>query len=382
MTNKIIYPGQTIGMLGGGQLGRMLAIAGREMGYRFAVLDPGKDNPCEQVSDFAIHADYGDPDAVKSLASKVDVATYEFENIDLTTTDYLKEHNYLPQGSELLKVTRDRLTEKQTIEESGQTVVPYQAVQTGDDLKNAVEKLGLPAVLKTRRGGYDGKGQTVLRTETDVETATADLDGSVPFILEKWISFKMEVSVMVSRSTNGEIAVYPVAENIHRNNILHHTIVPARISEDNAEKAKSAAVELAKALNLVGTLGVEMFLTDADEICINECAPRPHNSGHYTIEACETSQFQQHIRAICGLPLGKTTLHKPVIMVNILGQHVPAVLDGLPSWRDVNVHLYGKEEAKVNRKMGHVTILADTVDEAIHTAEELGVWKINDEVAI
>ncbi len=378
--NKVIYPGQTIGMLGGGQLGRMLAIAGREMGYRFTVLDPGVDGPCEQVSDQAIHAEYGDREAVKAFSDQVDAATYEFENIDLETTDYLKEHNFLPQGSDLLRVTRDRLTEKQTIEKSGLEVAPYSSVLTLGDLYEGVQQLGLPSVLKTCRGGYDGKGQSVLRSDEDVSKAARQLDGTVQYVLEKWIPFKMELSVIVTRGTTEEVCVYPVAENIHRNNILHHTIVPARISREIAEKAKTAAKQLAEELNLVGTLGVEMFLTEDDEIYINECAPRPHNSGHYTIEACETSQFQQHIRAICGLPLGKTTLFKPVIMVNILGQHMDQVLSEMPNWRDVHVHLYGKKEAKTNRKMGHITILGETVNDVINSADQLGVWKIKDEV--
>ncbi|TCP24097.1 5-(carboxyamino)imidazole ribonucleotide synthase [Scopulibacillus darangshiensis] len=379
---KHILPGETIGILGGGQLGRMMAISAKEMGFRVAVLDPKADNPCAQVSDHAILTDYDDPNGAKQLADETSVITYEFENVDLGTVGYLEKHAFLPQGGELLKMTKDRINEKNTISSHDIAVAPYHPVKSLNDLEEAYAEIGLPAVLKTCQGGYDGKGQYVLRTEADLDDVRPLLNGDTPFVFEKWLTFEKEISVIVTRSTQGETAVFPVAENIHRNNILHHTIVPARISDTVQKKAEALAVKLAEKIDLIGTLAVEMFLTQDGSIYVNECAPRPHNSGHFSINACITSQFRQHIRAICGWPLGSTALLKPVIMVNILGQHLQPVLDVIDQFADVHLHLYGKDEAKTDRKMGHVTILADTVDEAIEKAESLGVWKIKDRVEI
>jgi 5-(carboxyamino)imidazole ribonucleotide synthase len=233
--------------------------------------------------------------------------------------------------------------------------------------------------LKTTRGGYDGKGQYVLRAEKDLDDARPYI-GQTPFELEKWLPFEKEISVIVVRGTTGETSVFPVAENIHRHNILHHTIVPARITEKLSEEARGYALRLAESLQLVGTLAVEMFVGTDGRLYVNETAPRPHNSGHFSINACDTSQFEQHVRAICGLPLGRTDLLKPVIMVNILGQHVQPVLDKLPRLSGAHLHLYGKVEARDGRKMGHLTILGDTLEEAIAAAEKLGIWKIEEEV--
>lgn len=380
MTSRQIVPGETIGILGGGQLGRMMAIAAKEMGFRTVVLDPKHDNPCAQVSDRAILTDYDDPNGAKQLAEASQVITYEFENVDLDTVSYLEKHSFLPQGGKLLETTKDRLNEKDTISGLGLSVAPYQAVRTSQDLKNAEAAIGLPAVLKTSQGGYDGKGQTVIRSKADLEMAEKMLDGQTDFILEKWLTFEKEISVIVTRSTKGETAVFPVAENRHENNILHYTIVPARVSDEVSKKAETLAIRLAEEIHLIGTLAVEMFLTKEEDIYVNECAPRPHNSGHFTINACVTSQFQQHIRAICGWPLGKTTLLKPVIMVNILGQHLQDVLDRIDQFADVHLHLYGKDEAKVDRKMGHITILGETVEDVLKKAERLKIWQIENKM--
>ncbi|MEH7272415.1 5-(carboxyamino)imidazole ribonucleotide synthase [Neobacillus vireti] len=374
MSNQTILPGQTIGIIGGGQLGRMMALSAREKGYRIAVLDPTEDSPCGQVADYKIIANYDDLAAISQLAEISDVITYEFENIDATALEWLCNQAYVPQGKNLLEITQDRVKEKAAISNAGVEVAPYAVINSLNDLQENCEVLGYPVVLKTARGGYDGKGQAVLKNSQDIEEAKALLEHG-QCILEKWVSFTKEISVIIVRNPQGETAVFPVGENIHQDNILHQTIVPARISKQAEDKAIQSAIQLANAFELVGTLAVEMFLTDEDTIYINELAPRPHNSGHYTIEACETSQFEQHIRAVCNLPLGKTELLKPAVMVNILGEHVQNVLEKVTCVPDWKVHFYGKKEAKFKRKMGHVTILCDTVDTALEDVSNSHIWE-------
>ncbi|MBL3821242.1 5-(carboxyamino)imidazole ribonucleotide synthase [Bacillus sp. BSL6] len=370
---RIILPGKTIGIIGGGQLGRMMALAAKEMGYKIAVLDPTKNSPCAQVADIEIVASYDDLKAIQHLAEISDVVTYEFENIDYRCLQWLEKHAYLPQGSQLLSKTQNRFTEKNAIEKAGLPVATYRLVQTQEQLTEAITELSYPSVLKTTTGGYDGKGQVVLRSEADVGEARK-LANAAECILEKWVPFEKEVSVIVIRSVSGETKVFPVAENIHVNNILHESIVPARITEELSQKAIAYAKVLADELELVGTLAVEMFVTADGKIYINELAPRPHNSGHYTQDACETSQFGQHIRAICNLPLGETNLLKPVVMVNILGEHIEGVLRQVNRLTGCYLHLYGKEEAKAQRKMGHVNILNDNIEVALEKAKSLHIW--------
>ncbi|MED3721158.1 5-(carboxyamino)imidazole ribonucleotide synthase [Geobacillus stearothermophilus] len=375
LAKRWIVPGQTIGIIGGGQLGRMMALAAREMGFRIAVLDPTPDSPCGQVADVEITAPYHDLDAIAELARVSDVITYEFENIDAQALEWLEANAYVPQGSRLLAVTQDRALEKAAIVEAGLPVAPYREVDGWDELEQAVAMTGFPCVLKTRRGGYDGKGQYVLRGEGDLAKA-ADLLGLGPCILEGWVPFVKEMSVIVARNLDGETAVFPVAENVHVENILHQTIVPARIPESVQERAIRYAEVLAASFSLVGTLAVEMFLTADGDIYINELAPRPHNSGHYTINACATSQFAQHIRAVCNWPLGSTELLKPAVMVNLLGEHVgPAIGQIGALGGAAYLHLYGKHEAKPKRKMGHVTVLADDVEEALRRIESWQIWQ-------
>ncbi|WMJ15969.1 5-(carboxyamino)imidazole ribonucleotide synthase [Geobacillus proteiniphilus] len=374
MTKQRIVPGQTIGIIGGGQLGRMMALAAREMGFRIAVLDPTPDSPCGQVADIEMMAAYHDLDAIAELARVSDVITYEFENIDARALEWLEANAYVPQGSRLLAVTQDRALEKAAIVDAGLPVAPYVEVNGAEELEQAVQTIGFPCVLKTRRGGYDGKGQYVLRGEGDLAKA-ADLLRLGPCILEGWVPFVKEMSVIVARNLDGETAVFPVAENIHIKNILHQTIVPARIPESVQERAIRYAEVLAASFSLVGTLAVEMFLTADGDIYINELAPRPHNSGHYTINACAMSQFAQHIRAVCNWPLGSTELLKPAVMVNILGEHVEPVIRHIGAFDGaVYVHLYGKHEAKPKRKMGHVTVLADDVEAALARIESWQIW--------
>ncbi|WP_142354017.1 5-(carboxyamino)imidazole ribonucleotide synthase [Fredinandcohnia onubensis] len=371
--NKRILPGQTIGIIGGGQLGRMMAISAKEMGFFVAVLDPTPNSPCGQVADIEITANYDDLEAIKELASVSDVITYEFENIDYEALTWLEEKANLPQGSHLLKITQDRGTEKSAIQKIGLQVAPFQLVENQEQLTEAVELIGFPSVLKTCRGGYDGKGQFVLKQKEDISLA-GKLLAAGRCILEAWVPFQKEVSVIVTRNIAGEVKAFPVAENIHVENILHQSIVPARISEIRETKAKEMAMKLASEFQLVGTLAVEMFVTEDGEIYINELAPRPHNSGHYSIDACETSQFEQHVRSVCNWPLGETTLLRPVVMTNILGEHVQPLLEKVSQLSGVKVHLYGKAEAKVKRKMGHVTVLGQTVEEALKKSDSLQIW--------
>ncbi len=375
LSNQIIYPGAVIGIIGGGQLGKMMAVSAKQMGYKVAVVDPVKDSPCGQVADIEITASYNDREAIRKLAEISDIITYEFENIDYDALHWLKDHAYLPQGSELLLITQNREAEKKAIQSAGCEVAPYRIVKTKDELKEAVQSLGLPAVLKTCRGGYDGKGQFVIKETLQIEEASALLEHGT-CILESWVSFKMELSVIVVRSVNGEISTFPAAENIHHNNILFQSIVPARVEERIQEKADELAVKLADELNLVGPLAVEMFLTEGDELLVNELAPRPHNSGHYTLDLCETSQFEQHIRAVCGLPLGKTELLKPGMMVNLLGDEVKIPEEEPELLKEAKLYVYGKHEIKKGRKMGHITFMKQPEDEWIQ--EITNKWRNRD----
>lgn len=375
MTNlpNVILPGQTIGIIGGGQLGRMMALSAKAMGFRIAVLDPTKDCPCGQIADLEINGAYDDLDAIRQLAEVSDVITYEFENVSFEALTWLEENSYLPQGAELLKSTQDRITEKDAIMKAGAQVAPYGIVKNVTDIHENINTLGYPCVMKKTRGGYDGKGQLVIQSESDIAQAS-DLLKNGTCVIEKWIPFTKEISVIVTRKTTGEMKCFPVAENIHHENILHKSIVPARISGDTSRKATEIAEQLAERLNLVGTLGVEMFVTEQEEILINELAPRPHNSGHYTMEACQTSQFEQHIRAVCNWSLGKTDLMSPVVMVNILGEHVEDLLRVIPEAKNWKVHLYGKKDAITKRKMGHVNVLRNSVDQALAEIEQSRIW--------
>ncbi|WP_217269675.1 5-(carboxyamino)imidazole ribonucleotide synthase [Neobacillus endophyticus] len=373
MNHKTILPGATIGIIGGGQLGRMMALAAKSQGYRIAVLEPTEDSPCGQVADVEIIGAYNDRNAISSLAEISDVITYEFENIDADTLGWLIKKAYVPQGQELLTITQDRIKEKAAIQTAEVEVAPYEVINSTEELFFKIKDIGFPSVLKTARGGYDGKGQFVIRNELDLKASAVLLSGGA-CVLEKWISFEKEISVIVTRSLSGETAVLPVAENIHVENILHKTIVPARISYDIQAEAIKKATKIADSLKLVGTLAVEMFVAKDGEIYINELAPRPHNSGHYSIEACETSQFEQHVRAVCGLPLGSTDLLKPAVMVNLLGEHLESLYQEIPNVIDWKIHLYGKKEAKEKRKMGHVTLLRDSVEDALNEIEASSIW--------
>jgi 5-(carboxyamino)imidazole ribonucleotide synthase len=373
---KTILPGDTIGIIGGGQLGRMMALAAKAKGFRIAVLEPNPDSPCGQVADFEVIGAYDDRDAIRKLAEISDVITYEFENIDAETLAWICEQAYVPQGSELLTITQNRISEKAAICKAGIEVAPYEVIESAEHLYEKIETIGFPAVLKTARGGYDGKGQLVIRAKENLLEGNSLLKHG-PCVLEKWITFDREISVIVTRRLDGDTTVFPVAENIHVENILHQTIVPARVSEEIQQAAIQKAKRLADFLGLVGTLAVEMFVTSEGKIYINELAPRPHNSGHYSIEACETSQFEQHIRAICHWPLGSTKLLKPAVMVNLLGEHMDNLMKLIPEVADWKIHLYGKKEPKIKRKMGHVTLLRDSIPQALNELETTNLWNNN-----
>lgn len=381
---KAILPGATVGILGGGQLGRMLAHAGSRLGYRFVTLDPTPDAPCGQTA-AQIVASYDDREAARELARRSDVITYEFENVDAGVAAMLEAESYVPQGSALLHTTQHRLREKRAIEAAGAKVAPYAEVASLEQLREAAAQLGLPCVLKTATGGYDGKGQWVLRAEADLEPAWSEASkAGTELVLEKFISFEKEISVIAARRPSGEIRTFPPAENVHVNNILHLSIVPARIGDEVRREAERLAVSIAETLGVVGLIAVEMFVQADGTLFINELAPRPHNSGHYTIEASRTSQFEQHIRAICDLPLGDPGLLTPVVMVNVLGQHVEPLLEWMKTHDaeaerlgvEPKVHLYGKAESKHNRKMGHVNVLAKDVDAALAWIAQSNIWRV------
>ncbi|WP_382350969.1 5-(carboxyamino)imidazole ribonucleotide synthase [Lederbergia graminis] len=369
----MIKPGQTIGIIGGGQLGRMMTLSAKASGFNVIVLEPTSNSPAGQVADEEIVASYNDHDALALLAEKSDVITYEFENIDYEALKALEEKAHIPQGAEIIRITQDRITEKNTLHASGVKLAPFEIIRSVDEIEKGIEKLDYPCVLKTSRGGYDGKGQRVIRSQSDIEEAGKLLENG-PCVLESWLEFEKEISVIVTRNENGDMECFPVGENIHQDNILHQTIVPARISETIELGAYELAKKIALHVQLVGTLAVEMFVTRNGEIYVNELAPRPHNSGHYSIEACDFSQFDQHIRAVCNWPLKKPLLLKPVIMVNILGQHVNELIDHIPYVSEWSIHLYGKQEAKYQRKMGHITVLTDDIEATLLQLNDHHIW--------
>ncbi|MCM3728865.1 5-(carboxyamino)imidazole ribonucleotide synthase [Neobacillus cucumis] len=375
-TVEVIKPGSTIGILGGGQLGRMISIAGRNMGYRFITLDPTPDSPCGQAADQQIISSFSDLKAAKELADSSDVITYEFENVDSNVTSLLENSSFVPQGSELLQITQNRIREKSTLNFYNVPVAPFLVIESENDIHKAVDCFGFPSIMKTATGGYDGKGQWIIKSRDDIPNAIETWENAgKDMIIEKFIPFSKELSVIVARNLQGQTKTFPVAENIHVNNILHQSIVPARITVEQQEKAKKISLKVAESLQVIGLIAIEMFLTNDGEIIVNELAPRPHNSGHYSMDACITSQFEQHIRAICGLPLGDTTLLSPIIMVNILGQHLREVhtkINQLPP--TAKLHLYGKKESVENRKMGHINFLGSSIEQVDQQIKDLNIW--------
>ena len=368
---SVIGPGGTIGMLGGGQLGRMSTSVAKQLGYKVITLDPTPDCPCGQIADEQIVANYACHKALVELGQKCDVITYEFENVPVESVETLMglEKPVFPNG-DVLRITQNRLKEKTFIRQAGLNVVDFLPVTTQAEFHTAVDQVGFPAILKTISGGYDGKGQFVLENPDEAAQALVWVKGRM-LIWEKQVSFVKELGVICARNLDGQVMTYPPSENIHVNNILDCSIAPARVSAQVQQEAQRLARVIAAEMGLVGVCGIELFLLPDQTLLVNEIAPRPHNSGHYTIEACNCSQFEQHIRAVCGLPLGSTTLISGAVMVNILGTGGGNRLSGVPDVLQderVHFHLYGKAEARANRKMGHLTVLADDVEEALAVA--------------
>jgi 5-(carboxyamino)imidazole ribonucleotide synthase len=371
-----LLPGSWIGIIGGGQLGRMICMEARRMDFRTLILDPDPNCPAGQVSDDRIVAPYSDTNAAMELARRCDVVTYEFENVNAESVEAAQSAGTVYPGSSVLRVAQHRIREKTTLRDNGFPVPNFRAVDTYSELQNAMIDIGLSAVLKTATMGYDGKGQAVLRQSDDARTAYDELRPRTDaLVLEAFVPFSKELSVICARDAEGNTACFPVQENIHRDGILDVTIVPARVSEKVKRNAVELVTSITESLQMVGLLAVEMFLTKDDQLLVNELAPRPHNSGHYTLDACVTSQFEQIIRAICGLPLGSTELMTPVVMANLPGD-VWIDADGHPDFAStlevpgVKLHLYGKSEARVGRKMGHICALAPDVETALQRAME------------
>lgn len=383
-----ILPGSTIGILGSGQLGRMLAMAARQMGYRVHVYSPEQDSPAGQIADKEFAAAYTDLPTLAQFAQGVDIITYEFENVPAETAHAAAAHAPLYPGPHVLHVAQNRLREKQFCQDHGLPVTPFAPVATPADLEAALVHLGLPAILKTATSGYDGKGQVLLRSLDEARELVSSGRWAVsspqspvstpqsppsPVILEAYIPFTQEISVVAARGRDGAFAHFGAIENEHRNHILDISIAPARVATEIAEAAVDLTRRLMAALDVVGVLCVEFFVTQDRRVLINEMAPRPHNSGHLTIEACVTSQFEQQLRAVCGLPLGDTRYHRPAAMANLLGD---LWVKNEPNWSSllaipgVKLHLYGKEQPRRGRKMGHITALAETGDAAAQLVRE------------
>lgn len=365
-----ILPGATIGVFGSGQLGRMMALAGRAMGYRIATYSPDRASPTGQIADLEVTAPYADLDAVAAFVAQVDVVTFEFENVaaEVAAIADAAGRPVRPAGS-VLHTTQQRLREKQFLAQAGLPVAPFRAVASAVDLARGLAELGCPAVLKTAAFGYDGKGQIKIDRPQAAETAWAQM-GSQPCILEAFVHFDREISVVAVRGVDGAFAHYGAIENMHANHILDLSIAPARIPAPVAQQAVELARAVLEKLDVVGVLCVEFFAANDGCLLINELAPRPHNSGHLTIEAALTSQFEQQVRAVCGLPLGSTELLRPAAMANLLGD---LWAGGEPDWAGayaypaVKVHLYGKREPRPGRKMGHLTALSGSVEDAVGT---------------
>jgi len=372
-----VAPGGWLGLLGGGQLGRMFCMAAQSLGYKVAVLDPGSDSPAGSVADLHVHADYLDKAGLARLGSIVKAATTEFENVPAAALAYLAQRARVTPAADAVAIAQDRIREKAFLATSGFEVAPYAVL--GDDASvAAVDASLLPGVVKSARMGYDGKGQIRVRTRDDVAAAFRSM-GRVPCVLERLIDIALEVSVVVARTGEGETTTWPVSENGHRDGILDVSIVPARVPPALAERARQIATGVAAALDYRGVLCVEMFVTRDETLLVNEIAPRPHNSGHYTIDACVTSQFEQQARVLAGLPMGSTRLHQCAVMVNLLGD-VWFDATGAPrepDWAAVlnepqaKLHLYGKAEARRGRKMGHVTCVGSTLEEALSAARTI-----------
>jgi 5-(carboxyamino)imidazole ribonucleotide synthase len=367
-----ILPGATIGVLGSGQLGRMFAIAARRLGYRVRTFSPDYDTPTGQVADVEVTASYDDLEAVAAFARKVKVITFEFENVPAAAAEVCSQYCPVRPAHSVLHTTQQRLREKTFLSSHGFPVAPFQPVRSVEDLREAVARLGLPAILKTTDFGYDGKGQFRLTSADQIDAAWQGIGGRES-VLEAWVDFECELSVVAARSLDGSFAWFGPIENVHSRGILDTSVSPARIGERTAREAVDVARGIMEKLGVVGVLCTELFLARDGRLLVNELAPRPHNSGHFSFDACLTSQFEQQLRAVCGLPLGSTEQFRPAAMANLLGD---LWQQGEPDWAgacalpQVKLHLYGKLTPRPGRKMGHVTAVAATPDEALSLALE------------
>ncbi|HED33816.1 MAG TPA: 5-(carboxyamino)imidazole ribonucleotide synthase [Gammaproteobacteria bacterium] len=370
-----VLPGATLGVLGGGQLGRMFCMAARNMGYRTVVLDPDAQSPAADVADQHIQADYTCQDSLEKLAELCDAITTEFENVPSRSLEFLSSRRPVHPSADAVAVACHRIREKDFARKAGLNPAPYACIGGEKDIQAAVEHCGLPAILKTTTLGYDGKGQQVINTLEELQAVFRPSEGGQPVqpesVLERKMDLAVEISVLLARNVRGEVACYPPAENEHRNGVLHQSTVPARVNAGIIEKATEQAMALANALDYVGVLAVEFFITTDKQLIFNEMAPRPHNSGHYTQDAALTSQFEQQVRVMCGLPPGDAQLISPVVMINLLGDLWPV------NWRvcmnnpALKLHLYGKHEARSGRKMGHFNLLCRDIESAIAQANQI-----------
>ena len=366
-------PGSTIGMLGGGQLGRMFTIAARSMGYEVIVLDPDPDSPAGKLATDHVCANYSDQTAIDYMAKTCDVVTTEFENVPASSLETLAASCPVRPGAQAVTITQDRIHEKSFLRDNGFPTAPFAVIRNQSDLEPGLEVVQAPAILKVSRFGYDGKGQYGIDSASDLDHAWQALQAN-DSVLEQRVPLDREVSVVLARGTDGQTITYPVAENVHQNGILDVSMVPARIDSSVAEQVVSMATRIANALDYIGVMAVEFFISNG-KLLVNEIAPRPHNSGHYTLDATVTSQFEQQVRAVCGLSLGETRLLSPVVMVNLIGDlwqdNTPPAWEALLSHANAKLHLYGKREARPGRKMGHYNVLAPKLEDAVKLAADI-----------
>ena len=373
-STRPLLPGSTVGVVGGGQLGRYFVLEARRLGYGTWVLDPDANAPAMQLAEHTLVAAYDDTAALNTLGMACDAVTVEFENVPAESLELLAKHCRVAPGADSIRIAQDRNLEKTVAQLHGLQPVPFASLLDIGDISTAVAAVGLPAIVKTARLGYDGKGQILCQSEAEVEAAYIS-QGQTACVLEKRIELQAEVSVVLARGYAGDTAVFPISQNVHVNGILSTSTLPASLDEALLERARNLALQLAEGLDYHGVLAVEFFVDSDGQILFNEMAPRPHNSGHYTLDATVCSQFEQQLRALCGLPLGSTRLLSPVCMLNLLGD---VWTKGEPRWSALfeqagaHLHLYGKSEARPGRKMGHVNCLADSPDDAVAMAERIG----------
>lgn len=364
--NKLTF-GSTIGIIGGGQLGKMMAQSAQKMGYKVIVLDPDENCPCQYVAHQFIKANYDDEQSLIQLGELSDVITYEFENISAHQLQTLVSQYNIPQGYQAIQLLQDRLIEKQTLQGSGTQVAPFIKLSDPDELSQAIETIGFPFMIKTRFGGYDGKGQLLITNETDLDNAKALIEKQ-ECVAEKFLNLQKEVSLTVTIGNNNQITYFPLQENEHQNQILFKTVVPARVDSQIEQLARNEVEKIIKHIHFVGTFTVEFFIDSNNQLFVNEIAPRPHNSGHYSIEACDYSQFDTHILAVTGQRLPeKIELLKPSVMMNLLGRDLDLLEHKFGDHPEWHVHIYGKSSRKPDRKMGHLTMLTNNVEQTEQT---------------